>query len=460
MLLRHVAGQCHALPQARRGFRAVAAAVPAALRAVPTQVAPAAVAPGLVVARRGFSAEIYTQTVKDFGAESITEGTVVDILKKVGAAVAKGELVASIETDKVTVDVNSEVDGAIKEWLVQAEDNVTVGQALFKAEVGAAGAVAAAPEAAAAAAAPAAVVTPAGGDPASGLTGIRAGLVRARAAREAFAAGLPPPGAAPPAAVAPTVSAAPAAAAAAPLTPTEPTPGARTERRAPISPMRWRVIQRQKDSQNTMALLTTFQEVDMSAALELRAKHQDLFKKVYGVPLGLLSLFTKACAAGLMEIPGVNGSIDDTSLEIIYRKYADISIPIPSPRGPVSCVLRNAESMSISDMEQNIAALSASALLGTLRPEDLSPASFGIADTGVAGSMLSTSLVNPPASAVLGTNAIQQRAVMVGGKVVARPSMYVSLTYDHRLVDGREAVTFLAGVRDKMEDPSRLLLGI
>lgn len=224
--------------------------------------------------------------------------------------------------------------------------------------------------------------------------------------------------------------------------------------------MRWRVIQRQKESENTMALLTTFQEVDMTAALELRAKHQKLFEKVHGVPLGLLSLFVKASASGLLEIPGVNGFIDDASQEIVYRKYCDISVPIPSPRGPVSCVLRNAEAMSIGDVERSIARLSLQARLGQLSPEDLAPASFGISDTGVAGSMLSTSLVNPPASAVLGTNAIQQRAMMVGGKVVARPSMYVSLTYDHRLVDGREAVTFLGGVRDQLEDPTRLLLGI
>lgn len=398
---------------------------------------------------------VVTQAVKDFGGESITEGTLVEITKKVGDAVKKGDILASIETDKVAVEVVAEESGALTEILVNLEDTVVVGQPMFKIDTEAAGAAASA--SAPAAAAPAAAA-PAAAAPASteGLTGIRAGFALARAKREAFAQGLPMPGAEPAAAAAP-----PAAAAAPVGAPAAVSVGeGRTERRVPMSPIRSRVIQRLKDSQNTMALLTTFQEVDMTAALEVRSKYGEIFQKKHGVPLGLLSLFLKASASGLVEIPGVNGFIDDDSKEIIYRKYADISVPIPSPRGPVSCVVRNVESQSVVELERSIASLTLKARTDQLAADDLAPASFGIVDGGSVGSMLSTAIVNPPAAACMGTNAIQQRAAMVGGKVMARPMMFLSLTYDHRLVDGREAVTFLAGVRDKLEDPARLILEV
>jgi len=215
-----------------------------------------------------------------------------------------------------------------------------------------------------------------------------------------------------------------------------------------------------KDSQNTMALLTTFQEADLTNSLALRNKYKDVFKKTHGADLGLLSIIIKACATGLMDIPGVNGFIDDAASEIVYRDYVDIAVPIPSPRGPVSCVVRDVESMCIRDIEKHLAELAGKAMKDQLAPEDMANASFGIVDTGSVGGMMGTSFINPPACATLSTNAIMQRAAFVDGKVVARPMMYMSLTYDHRLVDGREAATFLGSVRDKLEDPGRLLLDV
>lgn len=219
-------------------------------------------------------------------------------------------------------------------------------------------------------------------------------------------------------------------------------------------------MQRLKDTQNTAALLTTFQEADMSTAIALQSKYRDLFQKKHGAPLGMLSLFAKASANALAEVPAINAVIDDATSEIVYRDYVDLSVPIPSPRGPVSCVLQNVESMSVRDIELKLQDLNSKAAKDQLSVDDIVGPTFGINDAGVAGGMLSTSIVNPPQSAVMGTNAITQRAVAVDGKAAARPVMYLSLTYDHRLIDGREAVTFLCSVRDKMQDPARLLIDL
>jgi len=215
-----------------------------------------------------------------------------------------------------------------------------------------------------------------------------------------------------------------------------------------------------KDSQNTLALITTFQEADLTESLKLRERYKDAFKKSHGSDLGLLSIICKACAGGLMDIPGVNGVIDDGASEIVYRDFVDISVPIPSPRGPVTCVVKDVESKSIKEIERDLSGLMERAKQDRLAPEDMANASFGVVDSGSSGGMLGTCFINPPASATLGTNAIAKRAAVVDGKVVARPMMYLSLTYDHRLVDGREAATFLGSVRDKLEDPSRMLLDV
>jgi len=396
--------------------------------------------------------------VSDFGAESITEGTLVEWSKTVGQAVAKGELLATIETDKVSVEVKAEESGVLKEILAQLDSTVEAGKVIAKIEIG--GDVAANTMAAPGPAAETVAMVPPTADAAhvTHLTGLRAAFAKLAAER----AGLPWPPLA-----GTTVEAGIGAHVAAPVTstPTADTPALVTDerpsdRRVPLSPVRQHVMQRLKDAQNTAALLTTFQEVDMSTALALQSKYQDLFQKKHGAPLGMLSLFAKASANALAEVPAVNAVIDDANNETVFRDYVDLGVPIPSPRGPVSCVLQNVELMSVKDIELKIQELSKRAAKDQLSIEDMVGPTFGINDNGVAGSMLSTNIVSPPQSAMMGTNAITRRAVAVDGKATARPVMYLSLTYDHRLIDGREAVTFLCSVRDKMQDPARLLIDL
>lgn len=404
---------------------------------------------------------VIEQKCGDFGAESIVEGTIMEWKKSVGDFVEQGELITIIETDKVSVDVKAEERGTITEILFKADESVKVGEVLLKIETG--GGPAPSDSAGAAAATPAppspAASAPAPAEPAAGsavpLTGLRATFARLAAQRlglpDPTVAALATPTSAPP-------SVAPATATAAVPSPVDEEVSG--ERRVPLSRVRQRVMHRMKETQSRAALLTTFQEADMSAAIELRTKYKDAFLKKTGVRFGLLSMFAKASALALLEEPGVNGLIDDATSEIVYRDYVDIAVPIPSPRGTISCVLRGVESMSVVEIERSIAALTERARLDALDPQDVGPSSFGITDSGVAGGMLGTGIINPPQSAVLGTNAVTKRAVAVGGRVEARPVMYMALTYDHRLIDGREAVTFLCSVRDKLEDPSRMLIGM
>lgn len=279
----------------------------------------------------------------------------------------------------------------------------------------------------------------------SGLTGLRATFARLAAER----LGSPPEAAAPKAA-------APAGSAPAAVSVAE----GCIERRVPVSFVRQRVMKRLKETQNTVAQLSTFQEVDMTAALKLRAKYKDMFLKLHGSQLGLLSLIAKATCLAIAEVPGVNAIIDDGTKETVSRDYVDISIPIPSPRGIIACTLKDAQSMTIRDLEHEIAALSDRAARDELSVADLSTSTFGIVDTGIAGSMLGTGIINYPQSASMGTNSVKRRPTVVDGKIEARPIMYTALNYDHRLIDGREAVTFLCSVRDKLEDPSRMLLDL
>jgi len=407
------------------------------------------------------------QKVPEFGADSITEGTIMEWKKNPGDPVAKGDVLVVIETDKVTVEVNAAESGTVKEHLVKIDDTVEVGVPLVKlvvGEVSAGSSVAASsPSTDTPAAAPSApATTTSDGLPplVTGFGALRSGFLRAAALREnpglATAAVAPPAPTATP--VAPTAPK-PAATAAAPKT-TAATATGRGDRRVPMSFVRQLVAKRLKDAQNTAALLTTFQEVDMTAVLEVRSKYKELFGKTHGAPLGFLSIFAKASCVALSELPGVNGIFDEKNNEIVYRDFADISVPIPTPRGIVSCTLGNAESMSIKGMECEISRLMAKARQDELTPQDMLPPTFGIVDSGSAGGWFGTQVINPPMSAVMGTNAVKKRPAVVGGKVVARPMMNISLTYDHRLIDGREAVTFLVSVRDKVEDPVRLLLDL
>jgi 2-oxoglutarate dehydrogenase E2 component (dihydrolipoamide succinyltransferase) len=385
--------------------------------------------------------------VPGFGAESITEGTIMEFKKNVGDGVTKGEVICIIETDKVTVEVNAAESGKVTEIIANVDDTVEVGATLLKIEVGDAPAAGASPAEAPAVSAPASAPVPTESIESIPAYGFKAGLLRAKAIREGKVTPAP-------AAAAPVAPSAPEA------TTTTIAATGRGDRRVPMNLVRKIVAKRLKDAQNTAALLTTFQEVDMTEVMNVQSKYKDLFQKTHGAQLGYLSMFAKASALALGEEPGVNGVIDDGTGEIVYRDYSDISVPIPSPRGIVSCTLSDCHQKSLKDMEVEIANLMSKARKDELALTDMSSPTFGITDSGTSGGMLGTTIINPPTSAIMGTNAVTQRAAVVNGKVVARPIMYISLTYDHRLIDGREAVTFLVNVRDKLEDPVRMLLDL
>lgn len=369
--------------------------------------------------------------------DSITEGTIVDLPVAPGDYVQTDDVVVVLETDKVSVDVRASEAGRIVEIIGEIDDVVEVGSDLFRIDTD---------DVSDAAAAPTAEPT----------------------VETAPAADAPPP-------PQPTVEAPPqpVAAAAAPPTPT-PSPaastpfpsasaflGQRTERRTKMSRMRQRVAARLKDAQNTAAMLTTFQEVDMGNLMEVRSKYKEAFQEKHGVKLGFMSAFVKASTAALQELPAVNAYIDDATKEVVYREYVDISVAVASPTGLVVPVLRNCETMSFADVERTIAMYGQKAREGTLALDDMSGGTFTISNGGVFGSLMGTPILNPPQSAILGMHATKMRAVVDSqGQVVARPMMYLALTYDHRLIDGREGVTFLKSIAEKIADPSKLLLDL
>ncbi|CAI5764252.1 dihydrolipoyllysine-residue succinyltransferase component of 2-oxoglutarate dehydrogenase complex [Podarcis lilfordi] len=236
--------------------------------------------------------------------------------------------------------------------------------------------------------------------------------------------------------------------------------GARVEQRVKMNRMRQRIAQRLKEAQNTCAMLTTFNEIDMSNIQEMRARHRDNFLKKHNMKLGFMSAFVKAAAFALQEQPVVNGVIDDTTKEIVYREYVDISVAVATPRGLVVPVIRNVETMNFADIERAINELGEKARKNELAIEDMDGGTFTISNGGVFGSLFGTPIINPPQSAILGMHGIFDRPVAVGGKVEVRPMMYVALTYDHRLIDGREAVTFLRKIKAVVEDPRVLLLDL
>ena len=379
--------------------------------------------------------------------DSITEGTIVDLPVAPGDYVETDDVVVVLETDKVSVDVRAPDSGAIVEILGEVDDVVEVGSGLFRIDTDAA--------------------KPEGGgaDEAAGAPEPAVEEPAAPAAPEPVAAAAPPtppPAPAAPAA-APAAPAPPKPAAAAPAAPAATTTfvGDRTERRTKMSRMRQRVAARLKDAQNTAAMLTTFQECDMGNYMEFRNRHKDAFQDKHGVKLGFMSVFVKAATAALQEIPAVNAYIDDEAKEVVYRDYCDISVAVASPTGLVVPVLRNTETMSFADVERNIAMYGQKARDGTLALDDMAGGTFTISNGGVFGSLMGTPIINPPQSAILGMHATKMRAVVnEKGEVVARPMMYLALTYDHRLIDGREGVTFLKSIADKITDPSRLLLDL
>jgi len=364
---------------------------------------------------------------------------VVDLPVAPGDGVQADDVIVVLETDKVSVDVRAPEAGLLVELLAEVDDVVEVGAPLFRIDTDAkVEAKAAAPEATPEPAAPAAAAaaTPATPPP-----------TPAAAAPAPAATKAPPPP--PPKPSGPPIADAPAFT------------GARTERRTKMSRMRQRVATRLKDAQNTAAMLTTFQECDMGNFMEIRNKYKDEFEKKHGVKLGFMSVFVKAATAALQEVPAVNAYIDDAAKEVVYREYCDISVAVASPNGLVVPVLRNTEAMNFADVEKNIAMYAQKARDGTLALDDMAGGTFTISNGGVFGSLMGTPIINPPQSAILGMHATKMRAVVnAKGEVVARPMMYLALTYDHRLIDGREGVTFLKSIADKISDPSRLILDL
>ncbi len=404
--------------------------------------------------------------------ESITEASVGQWLKQPGEAVAADEAIVALETDKVAVEVPSPVAGVMGEQLFQTGDTVTVGALIARiVEGGVPAAAVPVPAAAAPLPAAAALVPPAAApapaaetpaydaispavrglldtynlDPASiGGTGKDGRLTKGDvlAAIEAGTARLK--SAATPA---PAVVAAAAAA-----------PAERREERVKMTRLRQTIARRLKEAQNSAAMLTTFNDVDMTAVIEARAKYKDMFEKKHGIRLGFMSFFAKAVVLALKDVPSVGAAIEGD--EIIYKDYADLGVAVSSPGGLVVPILRNAQAKSFAQIEKDIADFGDRARKGTLKIDELQGGNFTISNGGVFGSLLSTPILNPPQSGVLGLHRVEDRPVVKNGQIVIRPMMYLALSYDHRLIDGREAVTFLVRVKEAIEDPARLLIDL
>ena len=429
--------------------------------------------------------------------ESITEGTLAQWLKKPGEAVAADEPIASLETDKVSVEVPSPVAGVLTEQLVGEGDTVAVGAVIARIDQSAMAGAAAAPSPSQAAAA--STTNPAGAGETPALRGdstapvaelepdddhittlspaVRRAVLeyhvdptRIRgtgkdgrltkddviAAAEAQKSGTP----AQAGAQAPQTKA-PAPEAKAPPPGPRPSPGnagERREERVKMSRIRQTIAKRLKEAQNTAAMLTTFNDVDMSAVIDARTRYKDLFEKKHGIRLGFMGFFVKACALAAKDVPSVNASLEGD--EIVYHDYLDVSVAVSAPKGLVVPVVRDADKMGFADIEKTIADYGKRAKDGTLTVDEMTGGTFTISNGGVFGSLLSTPIINPPQSAVLGMHRIEERPVVKDGQIVARPMMYLALSYDHRIIDGREAVTFLVRVKEAIEDPTRLLIDL
>jgi 2-oxoglutarate dehydrogenase E2 component (dihydrolipoamide succinyltransferase) len=405
--------------------------------------------------------------------ESVADATLVAWHKQPGDTVSRDENLADLETDKVVLEVPAPLNGVIREIRIQSGATVTTGQLLAVIDEAGAGAAATKPAAAAAKAASVAStakdadsdgkdagkLSPSvrrlveenkldpGAIPASGKDG------RLTKSDVVGFLGKQPNGGTPaaaaaaaPVARAPTPAARPSA------------PGGRAEQRVPMTRLRQRIAQRLLDAQATQALLTSFNEVDLTAVQELRARHKDRFEKEHGVKLGFMSFFVKASIEALKKFPVVNASVDGT--DILYHEYYDIGVAVSTDRGLMVPIVRDADVKSFADIEKEIAQYAKKAREGTISIEDLTGGTFTITNGGVFGSLLSTPIVNAPQSAILGMHKTQDRPMVVNGQIVVRPMMYLAVTYDHRIIDGREAVQFLVAIKEGLEDPGRMLLGI
>ena len=410
-------------------------------------------------ARSGGKAETIDLTTPVMG-ESVAEGSMGAWSKKVGDAVKKDEVLVEIETDKVAVEVSSPADGVLAEITAEQGATVTPGQVIGKIAVG---------EGAAASSAPSAPAANTGSAQVSGKGGdaphlspsvqriVAENNLDPKAIEGSGKDGRILKGDALAAAEAP--KAAPAAAAApAPAAPSAPRATGPREERVKMTRLRQTIARRLKESQNTAAQLTTFNEVDMSAVMDLRSAYKDSFEKRHSVKLGFMSLFAKAVVAALKEIPAVNAEIDGT--DIIYKNHYDIGVAVGTEKGLVVPVLRDADQIGLADIERAIGELGRKARDGHLTLEDLQGGTFTITNGGIYGSLMSTPILNMPQSGILGMHNIVQRPVAVNGEVKIRPMMYLALSYDHRIVDGKEAVTFLVRIKENLEDPQRFLLDL
>jgi 2-oxoglutarate dehydrogenase E2 component (dihydrolipoamide succinyltransferase) len=406
--------------------------------------------------------------------ESITEATLGQWLKQPGEAVKADEPVASLETDKVSVEVNAPVAGVMGQLAVAEGDTVNVGAVIAQIEAGKAPADAATPKVenrtavgqAEAAAPPEPAAAPVeDGDPVTLSPAVRRAVLEhgvdpsrihgsgkdgritkddVLAAAKLKEAEKPAPAPAPVSAPAPATASV--------------SSGDRREERVRMTRLRQTIASRLKDAQNTAAILTTFNDVDMTAVIAARAKYKDLFEKKHGVKLGFMGFFVKAACMALKDVPSVNAAIEGD--EIVYRDYADISVAVSAPNGLVVPVIRNANQLSVAAIEKTIGDFGARAKDGKLSMDEMKGGTFTISNGGVFGSLMSTPIINPPQSGVLGLHRIEDRPVVRDGQIVARPMMYLALSYDHRLIDGREAVTFLVAIKNAIEDPTRLLIDL
>ena len=389
--------------------------------------------------------------------ESVAEGTLGTLLKQPGDAVSKDETIVEIETDKVALEVSSPADGVLESWMFAEGDSVTPGAVLGRVSTGASASVA-----------PAAAATPApDATPAPTERPVAPSVRRIADEAGADAQSIPGTGRdgrATKADAMAYVNSAPAAQAASSAAPSTPAPAAKPrptgprEERVRMTRLRQTIARRLKEAQNSAAMLTTFNDVDMTEVMDLRKKYKESFLEKHGVKLGFMGFFTKAVVAALKEIPAVNAEIDGT--DIIYKNHFDIGMAVGTEKGLVVPVIRDADELSLAGIETSLGNLARKARDGDLTIADMQGGTFTITNGGVYGSLMSTPILNPPQSGVLGLHRIEQRPVAVNGQVVIRPMMYLALSYDHRIVDGKEAVTFLVRVKEALEDPERMLLDV
>ena len=405
-------------------------------------------------------------------SESVAEATLLQWKKKVGDAVATDEILIEVETDKVVLEVPAPSAGVLVELVAADGATVLAEQLIARIDTSGGAVAAAAPKAAApVAAAPAKTAVPAAATSASKSSVAMPAAAKMMADNQLDAASVAGTGrdgritkgdvsaalAKPPAAAAPLVT--PRAATLLPqVSLAQPNLGDRPEQRVPMSRLRARVAERLLQSQSTAAILTTFNEVNMAPVMEMRKRFQEKFEKEHGVKIGFMSFFVKAAVHALKKFPVLNASVDGS--DIVYHGYFDIGIAVGSPRGLVVPILRNADQMSFAEIEKKIAEYGAKARDGKLGLEEMTGGTFSISNGGVFGSMLSTPIINPPQSAILGVHATKDRAVVENGAVVVRPINYLAMSYDHRIIDGREAVLGLVAMKEALEDPARLLFDI